>query len=66
MPPPSEHVRRRGSSTDVTGQDIVTGALGVKLKPSCHLELGVAWEVPLTDERDILQDRLTVDCIWRY
>ena len=52
--------------TDVTGNDIVTGALGAKFKPSGNMELGVAWEVPLTDRRDIIDNRLTVDVILRY
>lgn len=53
-------------SVGVAGNDIVTGALGVKYKPSCHTEIGLAWEVPLTDRRDILDDRLTFDWIFRY
>ena len=53
-------------STGVAGNDIVTGAFGVKLKPSNHTELGVAWELPLTDRRDILDNRLTADFIIRY
>lgn len=50
----------------VAGNDIVTGALGVKYKPSAHMELGFAWETPLTERRDVLQNRITVDCIFRY
>lgn len=53
-------------STNVDGNDIVTGALGVKYKPSGNTEIGVAWEVPLTDRQDIMEDRLTVDWILRY
>ncbi len=53
-------------STGVAGNDIVTGALGVKLKTNSGGELGFAWEIPLTDRRDVLQDRLTVDYILRY
>lgn len=53
-------------STGVAGNDIVTGALGVKYKPSAGLELGLAYEMPMTQRRDILQDRLTIDCILRY
>ncbi|MCA9247594.1 MAG: hypothetical protein KDA42_10775 [Planctomycetales bacterium] len=53
-------------STDVAGNDIVTGAFGLKFKPRCNQELGVAWEVPLTDRRDLLDNRLTVDWIIRY
>lgn len=53
-------------SRGVAGNDIVTGALGIKYKPMENMELGLAWEVPLTDRRDILQDRLTFDWIIRY
>lgn len=53
-------------STGVAGNDIVTGALGIKFKPSSGMELGVAWEAPLTSRRDVLDNRLTVDCIFRY
>ncbi len=50
----------------VAGNDIVTGAIGVKCKPSANMELGIAWELPLTDRRDVLDDRLTFDWIIRY
>jgi len=53
-------------STGVAGNNIVTGAVGMKYKPSMFQEIGVAWEVPLTDRRDILDNRLTVDWIVRY
>ena len=48
------------------GNDIVTGAVGVKCKPHCCMELGIVWEAPLTDREDVLDNRLTVDCILRY
>lgn len=50
----------------VSGNDIVTAAVGLRYKPSGHLELGLAWEAPLTERRDLLDNRLTVDCILRY
>lgn len=53
-------------SVGVAGNDIVTGALGFKYKPADNMEIGFAWEIPLTDRKDILQDRLTVDWIIRY
>ncbi len=53
-------------SVGVAGNDIVTGALGIKYKPVDNMEIGLAWEVPLTDRRDILEDRLTIDWIVRY
>lgn len=53
-------------STSVVGHDIVTGGYGVKYKPSGNLEIGVAYEIPYTDRRDIIQNRLTFDLILRY
>lgn len=53
-------------STGVAGNNIVSGAFGVKYKPNRLMELGVAWEVPLTERRDVLENRLTVDLILRY
>lgn len=53
-------------STGVAGNDIVTGAVGAKYKHSAYSEIGLAWEVPLTDRRDIIDNRLTVDWIIRY
>ncbi len=53
-------------STGVTGNDIVTGAVGTKFKKDCHSEIGIAWEFPLTDRRDIIENRFTFDWIFRY
>lgn len=53
-------------STGVAGNDIVTGAFGVKFKPSPMSEIGAAWELPLTDRRDVIENRLTVDVIRRF
>ena len=52
-------------STGVAGNSIVTGAIGMKLKPLDHMEIGVAREAPLTQRRDVLDNRLTVDWIIR-
>jgi len=53
-------------STGVAGNDVVTGAFGLKFKPNCHREFGIAWEAPLTERRDILGNRLTIDAILRF
>ena len=50
----------------MAGNDIVTGAVGVKLTPGAWNEIGVAWETPLTDRRDITANRFTFDYILRY
>jgi hypothetical protein len=53
-------------SSNVAGTNIVTGAVGVKYKPSPNSEIGVCWEVPLTVQRDIIDNRITADLILRY
>lgn len=53
-------------SVGVAGNDIVTNAVGLKYKPNRHNELGVAFEYPLTERKDVLDNRLTVDWILRY
>lgn len=53
-------------SSGVAGQDIVTGALGLKYKRTDNFEAGVCWEGPLTKRRDVIDNRLTVDFIFRY
>ena len=53
-------------SPGVAGNDIVTAATGMKFKPNGHNEIGVAFEFPMTERRDIIDNRLTVDWIIRY
>lgn len=53
-------------STGVTGNDIVTAAIGAKIKPGPNQEIGVAWELPVTKREDVLDNRFTVDWIVRY
>lgn len=53
-------------STGIAGDNIVTGAFGVKYKPNRLTEIGVAWENPLSEQRDLIENRLTVDLILRY
>jgi hypothetical protein len=53
-------------SVDVAGNNIVTGAFGLKYKPTEGTEVGIAWELPLTERGDVLDNRLTVDWILRY
>ncbi|MBX3417665.1 MAG: hypothetical protein KF851_08690 [Pirellulaceae bacterium] len=53
-------------STGVAGNTIVTNAVGVKFKPRQNSELGVAFEYPLTERRDIIDNRINVNWILRY
>ena len=50
----------------VAGNDIVTSAVGFKLKPRANQEVGFAFEYPLTERRDVIDNRLTVDWILRF
>jgi hypothetical protein len=53
-------------ASNVAGTNIVTGALGVKYKPSVNSEVGLCWEAPLTARQDIMNNRFTADLILRY
>ena len=48
------------------GDNFVTGALGLKVKPNEHVEIGVAWELPFTTDHDLMDNRITADLILRY
>lgn len=54
------------SSTNVTGNDLLTQSVGFKFKPSGNTELGLGYEFPLTGRRDIIDNRLQLDLILRY
>lgn len=53
-------------AADVAGNDIVTVGFGAKKRFGRMNEFGVAWEVPVTERRDITASRLYVDLIIRY
>lgn len=53
-------------STGVAGNDIVTGAIGLKYKPHGNSEIGVAYETHLTDRRDVFENRAQLDWIFRF
>lgn len=53
-------------STGVSGNNIVTQAVGLKYKRDRNREIGIAYEFPVTDRRDVMENRITVDWIFRY
>ncbi|MEM9827165.1 MAG: hypothetical protein AAF958_11280 [Planctomycetota bacterium] len=53
-------------ATNVEGNDLVTHNVGFKLKPRRSVELGFAYEFPLTDFEDIIEDRYQIEAIFRY
>lgn len=52
--------------SDVEGRNLLTQSVGVKLKPQDNVEVGVAYEFPVSDFRDVIDSRLTVDMIYRF
>ena len=54
------------SSTNVSGNDLVTQSVGAKFKPDSKSEIGVNYEFPLTDFEDIVSSRLQLELILRY
>jgi hypothetical protein len=53
-------------SPGITGNDLVTHAIGLKARPKRNVEAGVAWEYPMTARKGLMDNRLTVDLIVRY
>jgi hypothetical protein len=50
----------------VGGNDLVTGAFGLKATIGPHLETGAAFEFPLTARKDLIDNRVTFEVILRY
>jgi hypothetical protein len=50
----------------VAGNNVVTTVIGGKWKPSGNIEFGFGWEFPLTQNEDVLKNRIYVDLILRY
>lgn len=48
-------------ATDVSGQDLVTGALGVRWNAWGRSWLGLAWETPVFSREDLFDERVTAD-----
>lgn len=53
-------------SVGVGGNNILTAALGARFKPTPNQEIGAAFQIPLTNRRDIMDSRLTIDWIYRF
>ncbi|MFK8115123.1 MAG: hypothetical protein AB8B91_23175, partial [Rubripirellula sp.] len=54
------------SVSNVDGNDLVTQNVGFKFKPRRNIEAGFAYEFPLTNFEDVIEDRVTLDLIVRY
>jgi hypothetical protein len=53
-------------TSGVTGNDLVTVAVGAKAKLTQNVEFGGAWELPVSPRHDLLNNRLTAELIFRY
>jgi len=53
-------------ASGVAGSNVVTGLVGLKWKPSGHVEVGGGYEFPMTRNEDILSNRAYADVILRY
>lgn len=53
-------------TSGVVGNDLVTLAVGAKYRFTNCAELGAAWEFPVSNRHDLLNNRVTVDFILRY
>lgn len=54
------------STSDVTGNDLVTQMVGLKYKPNNKTEFGLGYEFPLTEFDDVIEGRLQTEMILRY
>ena len=56
-----------GAANSSANRDLVTAAFGFRSRVAEGVDLGVAYEIPLTPEDDgIIEDRLTLDVVWRF
>ncbi|QDU60477.1 hypothetical protein Pan216_13180 [Planctomycetes bacterium Pan216] len=53
-------------TSDMAGRDLVTLAFGLSAKPSKHLEYGIAFEFPLSNNEMWINNRLINQLILRY
>ena len=53
-------------STNVAGLNVLTWAFGLKYKLTQLSEIGIAYEIPVTSNLDVIRNRLTFDIRLRY
>lgn len=50
----------------VSGNTVVTTALGLHYKVNCSTSIAAAYEIPVTSREDLLENRTTVYLRWQY
>lgn len=53
-------------NANAAGLEVITAAFGMRYKPLATVEMGVIYELPMTEKKDILNNRLSADWITRY
>jgi hypothetical protein len=53
-------------TTGMAGHNLVTLALGMKARLRTNVETGFAWEFPLSNQKDLMDNRLICEFIVRY
>ena len=53
-------------SSKVQGNNLITAAAGMRWRVAKHSDLGIAFERPVTNRKDIFRDRITVDWVRRF
>ncbi|HEY8962426.1 MAG TPA: hypothetical protein VIM57_09495 [Luteolibacter sp.] len=56
-----------GASNAAQNRDLVTAAIGTRARLTGDLDVGLAYEIPLTEEHEsIFRDRVTLDLVWTF
>ncbi|WP_309381208.1 transporter [Cerasicoccus frondis] len=56
-----------GASNSNTYSSIVTVGVGFRIKPLENIELGAAFELPVTQtSHNLMQNRVTLDAVWKF
>ncbi|MEO8614129.1 MAG: hypothetical protein ABI600_03230, partial [Luteolibacter sp.] len=56
-----------GSKNAADNRDFVTASVGFRSRLSKSVDVGVAYELPLTDEEDsLMKERVTLDLVWKF
>lgn len=56
-----------GASNSETNRDFVSAAIGFRSRLTDSIDLGLAYEIPLTDdEESLMKERVTLDLVWKF
>ncbi|MDX1680168.1 MAG: hypothetical protein R3242_05490 [Akkermansiaceae bacterium] len=56
-----------GSTNSYQSRDMVTAAVGFRSRLSEAVDVGCAYEIPLTpDDDSVMKDRVTLDLVWKF